>query len=146
MIDPITLQDRADDVMPSVVGLHHCGLTVTDVDASVQWYSRVFGFETVMSEPHDGGFAVVLNRPGTALFLGLHRHDRNDGVPGDETATGLDHIAFHVPDRASIDSWVARLDDLGIAHGELTEASKPFPFALVVFRDPDNIQLEVIWS
>jgi catechol 2,3-dioxygenase-like lactoylglutathione lyase family enzyme len=136
----------AVESVPTVVGLHHCGLTVTDLDASVAWYCRVFGLERVMTEPHEGGMAVVLNRPGTPLFIGLHRHDRNDGARADETVTGLDHLAFHVPERAMLESWVAHLDDLGIKHSDLYETTDPFPYALVVFRDPDNLQLEVIWS
>jgi catechol 2,3-dioxygenase-like lactoylglutathione lyase family enzyme len=132
--------------VPPLTGFHHLSLTVTDVEASVQWYGRVLGFERVMVEKHDGGYTEVLHRPGTSLFLGLHRHDRNDGARFAETTTGLDHLAFHVADRDAFDEWVAHLDRLGIEHSPPFATNDPFPYVLVVFRDPDNIQLEVIWA
>jgi catechol 2,3-dioxygenase-like lactoylglutathione lyase family enzyme len=131
---------------PPLTRVHHLSLTVSDLASSVEWYCRVLGLERVMEEHHEGGMAIVLTRPGTSLFLGLHRHDRNDGSPGDETITGLDHVAFHVAERQDVDAWIQRLDGFGIAHGELYETNDPFPYALVAFRDPDNIQLEVIWA
>ena len=134
------------EAVPSVGGLHHLSLTVTDVDVSEAWYRRVLGLERVMVEHHDGGYAVVTNRPGTPLFVGIHHHVGNNAESFSETRTGLDHLAFHVADRHELDRWVDHLDRLGIPHGAITEANEPFPYALVVFRDPDNIQLELMWS
>jgi hypothetical protein len=31
-------------------------------------------------------------------------------------------------------------------HANRANAREPFPYSAVVFRDPDNIQLELIWS
>ncbi len=39
--------------------------------------------------------------------------------------------------------WTAWLDELGIEHSGIRDGDVPFPFATVVFRDPDNIQLEL---
>jgi hypothetical protein len=33
-----------------------------------------------------------------------------------------------------------------VQHSGIKEFSEPFPFAVLVFRDPDNIQLELIWQ
>jgi catechol 2,3-dioxygenase-like lactoylglutathione lyase family enzyme len=133
-------------LVPRAGGLHHLSLTVTDIEASEDWYRRVLGLERVMVEQHEGGYAVVLNRPGTPLFIGLHHHARNGAERFDEVRTGLDHLAVHVHERAELDRWVGHLDRLGVPHGQITEATEPFPYALVVFRDPDNIQLELIWA
>jgi glyoxylase I family protein len=48
-----------------------------------------------------------------------------------------------VPTRADLVAWTARLDELGIDHSGIREGDEPFAFATVVFRDPDNIQLEL---
>lgn len=53
---------------------------------------------------------------------------------------GLDHVAFAVPDRVALDGWVRRLDNTGVEHSPLKEGATGW---LVVFRDPDNIQLEI---
>jgi catechol-2,3-dioxygenase len=72
--------------------------------------------------------------------IGLEQHDHNDGSAFDERRVGLDHLAFDVPDRETLDAWVIRLDELGIAHSGITEEE---PWDVLVFRDPDNIQLEL---
>jgi catechol 2,3-dioxygenase-like lactoylglutathione lyase family enzyme len=50
---------------PAVAGIHHFSPTVSDVEASAQWYERVFGLTRVpVRFPHYGaeedGYAVVL--------------------------------------------------------------------------------------
>ena len=69
-----------------------------------------------------------------------------DGTLFDEARTGLDHIGFRVADRAALDAWVAKLDELGVEHSGIRDITEPTPFSTLVFRDPDNIQLEMIYS
>jgi glyoxylase I family protein len=57
--------------------------------------------------------------------------------------TGLDHVALNVATRKDLEAWTACLDELGIKHSGIREGKEPFAFATVVFRDPDNIQLEL---
>jgi catechol 2,3-dioxygenase-like lactoylglutathione lyase family enzyme len=135
--------------VPSLSKLHHIGLTVTDVEASEAWYGRVLGLIRAFVEPHHGGgsgYAVVLHRPGSSLFLGLDKHEANQGERFDEGRTGLDHVSFHVADRSELDAWVEHFDRQAVPHTGIAEFAEPFPFAVVVFRDPDNIQLELIWQ
>ncbi|MGZ7013554.1 MAG: VOC family protein, partial [Acidimicrobiales bacterium] len=56
----------------------------------------------------------------------------------------LDHIGFKVPTRESLDEWVTKLDGLGVEHSGIRDLTEPMPFSTLVFRDPDNIQLELI--
>ena len=39
---------------------------------------------------------------------------------------------------------MAKLDELSIQHTGIRDEQEPFPYSTVVFRDPDNIQLEFI--
>lgn len=48
--------------------------------------------------------------------------------------------------REELNEWQAHLDKLGVPNSGIVERVEPFPYALIVFRDPDNIQLEVTWS
>jgi catechol 2,3-dioxygenase-like lactoylglutathione lyase family enzyme len=132
---------------PAVTGYHHLGLTVCDVDRSEQWYGRVFGFQRAFVEPHHEGtgYAVVMNVPGTSLFLGLDKHDAHEGEQFAEHRTGLDHLAIGVATREALDTWVGHLDALGVEHSGITDISEPFPAATLCFRDPDNIALELMW-
>ena len=125
--------------MPETEGVSHTALTVTDLGASVAWYSRLFD-GTVLWEEHDDPtheFVLIFAPP---LAIGLHRHTATArGDVFSETRVGLDHISFQVPDRVGLETWEKRLDELDIAHSPITEAAYG---TVLVFRDPDNIQLE----
>src|SRR5215470_14670030 len=65
MKEPALIETTA---APAVTGFHHFSPTVSDVEASAQWYERVFGMNRVpVTFPHHGGekggFAVVLMEP-----------------------------------------------------------------------------------
>jgi len=34
----------------------------------------------------------------------------------------------------------------GVAHAGVTDATGPLPYSVLVFRDPANIQLELMWT
>jgi glyoxylase I family protein len=137
------------DQTATITGVHHFSPTVRDVEASAAWYEKVFdAVRLPITFPHheleDTGYAVLLVEPTSQLLIGLHHHAANDGVPFDESRTGLDHIGFGVASRESLDAWVAKLDGLGVAHTGVRDIEGPVPFSTLVFRDPDNIQLELI--
>ena len=95
---------------PAVSGYDHFALTVSDVEASAQWYERVFGMTRVpVTFPHHGGekggYAVVLAEPRSGIVLGLHHHDTNPGQHFDERRTGLDQMSFAVAVRRSSKCW-----------------------------------------
>jgi glyoxylase I family protein len=129
--------------MPSITTIHHISLTVSDIDRSVDWYRHVLGLTRLMEEPHpDGsGHAVVLGTPDWSMCVGLHVHASNDGEPFAEQRTGLDHVSFLVSSRAELDDWEARLTDLAVPHAPVNDRDG---YSVVVFRDPDNIQLELV--
>lgn len=133
--------------VPALAGLQHLGLTVRDVVASEAWYTRVLGLVRAFVEPHpnDDGYAVVMTRPDTGLFVGLHHHPHPDGDRFDPRRTGLDHLALQLPSREGIDRWLTHLDAVGVEHEAVVERAEPVPFALVLVRDPDDIPIELFW-
>lgn len=137
-----------DDSAPGITGIHHMSVTVRDLEASVAWYQRVFRADRVpMTFPHyereDTGYGVLVVDQRSGLAIGLHTNTGNDGREFDEARTGLDHVGFNVASRVELDSWAAWLDELGVEHSGIRTGDQPFPFATLVFRDPDNIQLEL---
>jgi catechol 2,3-dioxygenase-like lactoylglutathione lyase family enzyme len=134
---------------PAVTGYHHFAPTVSDVEASAEWYERVFGMTRVpVTFPHHGGeqagYAVVLTEPRSGIVLGLHHHVANPGQAFDERRTGLDHMSFAVASRADLDAWASWLDSQGVENSGVVDTGDPVPYSVVVLRDPDNIQLELI--
>ncbi|OBF29305.1 glyoxalase [Mycobacterium sp. ACS1612] len=136
------------DSGPVITGIHHVSVTVRDLETSVAWYQRVFRADRVpMTFPHyereDTGYGVLLVDQRSGLVIGLHTNAGNDGRAFDEARTGLDHVGFNVASRAELEAWAAWLDELGVEHSGIRSGDQPFPFATLVFRDPDNIQLEL---
>jgi len=127
--------------MPDVSGIHHVSVTVTDIERSVPWYSELLGLTKLMEEPHPGGtgYAVVLGKPDWSMCVGLHTHPSNERERFEESRTGLDHIGFMVSGRAEFDAWDSKLTELGVDHSPVNDQGG---YAVLVFRDPDNIQLE----
>jgi glyoxylase I family protein len=122
------------------INLHHVALTVSDVDTSIAWYERVFGIAFQMDAPHEGGVGKLLADPEWRLIIVLHRHDANEGERFAETRTGLDHVGFSVASRADLEAWQRHLQEVGVTQSPI--ADTPYG-SILVFRDPDNIQLEL---
>lgn len=130
--------------------MHHVALTVTDVDASVVWYEKIFPIRHRVDIPHEGGVGKLLADDDRGLMIVLHNHQGNDGRPFAETTTGLDHVGLAVTTRADLEAWQHHLEANGVV--KAAAADRPLtqspildaPYASVlVFRDPDNIQLEL---
>lgn len=139
--------DRTADAIPPLVGVHHLGLTVRNIDESENWYVQVLGMARVFVEQHPtgGGHTVVMTQPGTALFFGLDHHPEVDLERFDPRRTGLDHLALRLESRDDLDAWVARFDALGVEHGDVHENAEP-EMAAITVNDPDGIPIELCWS
>jgi len=125
--------------MSSFPAIAHVAVTVTDLARSVEWYRRLLGSEPVLDED-TGAFHHTVFLIGNGNLFGLHALPGTpEGDRFDEHRAGLDHIAFQCADRAELDSWQARLDELGIPHGDIVDAHYGSGLS---FRDPDNIALE----
>lgn len=128
---------------PDWTGLHHLSINVHDVAKSEQWYCDVLGFTRLTSYATDRFERVVLRHHSGAL-LGLSRHRAAEADEKfDERRTGLDHLALHVTDRATLERWSELFDRLGVEHSAIQPGAVPGS-ALLAFRDPNNIQLELI--
>jgi glyoxylase I family protein len=120
--------------------LSHVVLTVRDLSVSVPWYEALLEAKPVLDEDTDPDLHHTAYLLGNNTLLSLHQH----GTPAPEERfsefrVGLDHVAFGCPDRTELEKWARRLDELGVAHGEIKDASYGSGLS---FRDPDGIALE----
>jgi len=129
-------------------GLHHLGLTVRDVERSAEWYTSVLGFERVGEFAAPGGERrkVFLRHPNFDIRLGLTQHRAGSCFGFDETQVGLDHLAFRASSAAELAEWQARLVELDVVHTPVTAANSIPGAVVLVFRDPDTIQLEIFYD
>ena len=120
--------------------LAHVALTVSDLAVSVPWYEALFDAEPVIDEDTDPDLHHTVYMIGNNTLIGLHQHSRP--APRErfsEFRVGLDHVAFGCADRDELEKWVRRLDELGVEHGEIKDATYGSGLS---FRDPDGIALE----
>ena len=122
-------------------GVHHFRLTVSNVDRAVTFYTGVLGFKKLM-DLTPGAF---LSNGSVGLGIGPHPFpDRAlKGDRFDENRIGLDHMSFTVSSRPALDDAVQVLDKHGIPHSEIKDLGEAFGICILVFRDPDNVQLEL---
>jgi glyoxylase I family protein len=129
--------------MTEVLGIDHIYITVSDLQASEQFYDRVMiealGFRknkfSLSGEPHiqyfNRHFGVVLRPSRTPA-----KHE--------PYAPGLHHFCLRVDSGADVQAVASRLRKLGI------DATEPrlYPeyasdYAAVFLQDPDGVRLEV---
>jgi len=124
--------------MPTITGAHHIAFTVTDADRSASFYADLLGMQVVLQGDDDQVRFRVLAHP-SGWVIGVRQYSKPANGPFDEFRVGLDHFALTVPNRAELDAWEAELARRGITYSPIAET----PIGtVIVFRDPDNIQLE----
>lgn len=120
--------------------LNHIAITVLDLEISSPWYRKLFGADPIIDEHTDAGFRHQVWMLDGGTLLGIHQHDRR--APEEkfsELRVGLDHVGFGCVNRAELENWVTRLNELGIEHSGIVDA--PYGSGLS-FRDPDGVALE----
>ena len=131
--------------MPDVTGVAHIELTVRDADRSAAWYEQVLGMQRLeLPEEYRNDSVpaqeVSLMHPTAGLVLSLIQHESGEDGDFSEFRVGLDHLALAVESRGELEKWVAHFDGHGVPHSAISD--QPWG-SVLVFRDPDNIQLEL---
>jgi glyoxylase I family protein len=125
--------------LPTITGGHHVAFTVRDADRSAQWYGDLLGMQVVLKGDDDTVRFRVRAHSDSGWVVAVRQYPgREEGTCG-EFRTGLDHFAFGVSSRAELESWEQRLRAAGIP---VTPKAETPIGSVIVFRDPDNIQLE----
>jgi catechol 2,3-dioxygenase-like lactoylglutathione lyase family enzyme len=123
---------------PTLTGLHHVTLAVTDLDQAITWFETVFGARRRAADDHYGEdgvrFAAVLSLPGVAVPVLLQR--AADVPP-------VSHVGLGVAGRPELARWAAHFDQHGVTHsdvllgrgGHVMTCATPGGSTLVLFAD-----------
>jgi catechol 2,3-dioxygenase-like lactoylglutathione lyase family enzyme len=116
-------------------GVDHLALTVTNLDISQGFYTKVLNFVPVM----DVGNGRICMHPQSGFVLALLVHEGGRGGTFSELNTGVDHIGFTAESREELEHWERHFD----AHGVVYTPIRDEQFGSHLnFRDPDDIALE----
>lgn len=139
--------EQATTSPPALKGIHHVGITVSDVERSEEWYGRVLGMKRLFQEEHHesdaGGYAIILGNEIGTFNIGIDHHPANKGSEFTPTRTGLDHLCLSVGAHEDVERWADHLTSQGVEHSGIVEI-EGMPLAVVNFKDPDGIAIEFI--
>jgi glyoxylase I family protein len=130
---------KGGGVVPDIAGFSHIDLTVTDCRRSADWWADVLGFVLVHQVRQDTFECMAMAHP-SGIGVTVMSHDGTAASDKfDEQRVGLDHLAFRVEDKEELQEWVAHFDEKGVSHTGIIDTGYG---PTVVFRDPDDVQLE----
>lgn len=142
---------------------HHVGLTVKDLEPSIEFYHDKLGLEFALAPtewveeahmPQALGVAAPVKMRLAAFKVGDSRtvvellqyalppSERDKAL--DQNNIGACHVGFEVKD---IDAWVDRLRSQGVPFNSAVNDIEEGPFGgwrWVYFRDPDNHTIEFV--
>jgi catechol 2,3-dioxygenase-like lactoylglutathione lyase family enzyme len=124
---------------PAVSGLHHLKVPVSDLDATLDWYERVFGavrrpeFDHVDREGNR--FAAIVDIPGLETMLEFRVAPRMA-----RDLRGFDPIIFSARTHADLLDWQAHLDGLGIDNSGIIYGIIGWT---LIWHDPDGLSVRV---
>jgi catechol 2,3-dioxygenase len=122
------------------VDVGHVHLKVSDLERSIRFYSDVLGFDVMQRY---GTQAAFLSAGGYHHHIGLNTWESRGGPPPAPGTTGLFHVAFRYPDRASLADALRRLTEHGV---RLDGASDHGVSEALYLRDPDGNGIELYWD
>jgi catechol-2,3-dioxygenase len=125
-----------------ISGLNHAVLYVRDARRHRDFYADVLGFIVVAEEP--GGQFAFMRAPASdnhhdIAFFSIGADAA--ASPAGRSAVGMYHLAWEVPDLATL----AEMRDRLAAAGALVGASDHAVNKSLYARDPDGLEFEVMW-
>jgi catechol 2,3-dioxygenase-like lactoylglutathione lyase family enzyme len=143
-----------------IIGIHHTGLHVRDIEASVRFYTELLGLQLVARREAKGGYVTeIVGYPGAEMRFAFVQHPDggplieliqyvNPGGQPIDTATcnpGTAHVCFQVSDIFPI---YERLKAAGVSFKSdgpvaITEWVNQGGYAIYL-TDPDGITLELL--
>lgn len=125
-------------------GLHHVTAVTGDAPRNVEFYTRMLGMRLVKKSVNQDDVSAYhlfygddIGHAGTELTF-FDWPDAGVNRPGAGTIAA---IALRAPDRASLDRWAQRFDEIGVSHGAIEERAGR---ATLPFTDPEGQRLELV--
>jgi len=125
-------------------GLHHVTAVTADAPGNLDFYTRVLGLRLVKKTVNQDDVSAYhlfygdeTGNPGTEVTF----FDWAGMGPNTPGAGGIVEIGLRVPDRAALDWWAKRFDELDVPHGVIEEIAG---YPTLRIADPEGQRLALV--
>lgn len=127
---------------PVTYGMHHLGLTVSELDASAEFFTHVLGWREARRDPT---YPAIFVTDGT-LMITLWGVKSGTPNPFDrEKNIGLHHLALAVESVDVLNLVHKKLEDNGVEIEFSPELLRGGPAMHMMCYEPSGIRVEFIW-
>lgn len=117
--------------------IEHANITVSNVNASVAFYQKLFGARVRwQGSTGNGNRAAHIGVDDT--YLALFESDSAGQAPYGYRTVGFNHLGFEVD---NLDTYRVQLQSMGV---EVTGEEDYEPGRRLYFRDPDGVEIELV--
>ena len=127
---------------PVTEGIHHLGLTVSRLEETAGFFKTMLGWEEVRRR--EDYPAIFVSDGTTMLTLWSTREEPVAGFDKNRNI-GLHHVAFSVPDEATLNGVHERMKTAGIQIEFAPELLGDGPARHMICYEPSGIRVELIW-
>ena len=127
---------------PLTIGTHHIGLTVSDLEASAQFFTSLLGWKEVK---HREDYPAIYVSDGKLMVTLWAVKESPANVFDRRKNVGLHHLALQVASAADLDKVHQTLVNHGTAIEFAPETLGPGPAKHMMCTDPSGIRIEFIW-
>jgi lactoylglutathione lyase len=119
-------------------GIHHLGLTVTDLERSRRFYQELFGWQEVGADTTRGYAFLTDGKNMITLW-------QQSGTAYDKTRAGLHHFALSIDSVEAMDRAERLLREKGVRihYDRVVPLAEGASESEIYFYDPDGIRVEL---
>ncbi|MDH5612504.1 MAG: VOC family protein [Gammaproteobacteria bacterium] len=123
-------------------GLHHIGLTVSNLEESAVFFTAFLGWKEVR---RDEEYPAIFVSDGSIMLTLWATKEEPVNSFNKNSNVGLHHIAFHVDNENDLNTIHKKLVDNGIKIEFSPELLRQGPAKHMMCYEPSGIRVEFIW-
>lgn len=134
--------------LPKLGSINHLRITVTDISASLEFYSPIMnfmGYHLVERSTVRLAWARFAAHANLDWFIMSAASEKHRNSTHDRTAPGFHHLAWNAASRSDVDALYRLLVERGVTVLDAPSEYNYEPgYYALFFTDPDNLKLEFV--